>query len=205
MCVSYSILFYPGRSVKPVLMLQKRGARASRAYRRQKGAWGAAHIAFLNERPICNVGEHLSRGAFFQPDLTPPGIFTTVDDRLELGAIRDAQIKIVATRRMGARLQHADLYCEGINDGDVDFVYFGYQDIPNSSSAALRWFGEANECSPGLTVTWNRHSVQQDLDGRWRQHAPSTINARFSWCNPDIDDMPLADACLTLEHYVDWK
>ena len=75
----------------------------------------------------------------------------------------------------------------------------------NSSSAALRWFGEANECSPGLTVTWNRHSVQQDLDGRWRQHAPSTINARFSWCNPDIDDMPLADACLTLEHYVDWK
>ena len=27
MCVSYSILFYPGRSVKPVLMLQKRGAR----------------------------------------------------------------------------------------------------------------------------------------------------------------------------------
>ena len=60
MCVSYSILFYPGRSVKPVLMLQKRGgARASRAYRRQSRG-EAAQIAILKRATVCNNAD-LSR------------------------------------------------------------------------------------------------------------------------------------------------
>ena len=75
---------------------------------------------------------------------------------------------------------------------------------PNSSSSVLRWYGDRSEYTPGLTVTWTRHVDQQDP--KWKRNAPSTVNARFSWCTPgDIDDMPLADACLTFEHYVDWK
>ena len=39
-----------------------------------------------------------------------------------------------------------------------------------------------------------------------RQNAPSTIRAAFIWDTPnDRNDMNLSDACLTLEHYVDWK
>ena len=45
-----------------------------------------------------------------------------------------------------------------------------------------------------------------ELDAARRANAPSTVVARFSWNNPgDIVDQPLADACLTLEHFVDWK
>ena len=34
----------------------------------------------------------------------------------------------------------------------------------------------------------------------------SIIHARFSWCHPhDIVSMDRHDACLALEHYVDWS
>ena len=38
-------------------------------------------------------------------------------------------------------------------------------------------------------------------------NAPSKVTARFSWDNPvgDVNDMDVADACMTLEHYADWK
>jgi len=39
-----------------------------------------------------------------------------------------------------------------------------------------------------------------------RQHAHSTVTATFTWSiDDDYLDMPLTDACLTLEHLVDWK
>ena len=39
---------------------------------------------------------------------------------------------------------------------------------------------------------------------RW--NAPSNLVARFIWDSPnDSNDMSVVDACLTLEHYVDWK
>ncbi len=38
------------------------------------------------------------------------------------------------------------------------------------------------------------------------ENAASTIRAAFIWDTPnDRNDMNLSDACLTLEHYVDWK
>ena len=39
-----------------------------------------------------------------------------------------------------------------------------------------------------------------------RENAPSKITVRFSWDSPgDVNDMDVADACMTLEHYADWK
>ena len=38
------------------------------------------------------------------------------------------------------------------------------------------------------------------------RNAPSTLRAQFRWSGPDDHvDMSLADACMTLEHWVDWK
>ena len=39
-----------------------------------------------------------------------------------------------------------------------------------------------------------------------RQTAPSTLRAQFMWnATGDITEMSLADACMTLEHWVDWR
>ena len=53
--------------------------------------------------------------------------------------------------------------------------------------------------------------VRRDLGLELRRgdvldNAPSKIRAAFQWDHPNgSDDMNLSDACLTLEHYVDWK
>lgn len=138
----------------------------------------------------------------------PPGIFAVVDDRCEQEGWHhlNVRIKIVAARRVGARLQHAKLYCGVVDDGEIDFLSFEYGDLPNTGSTALRWYGGVSEVVPGLIVSWDRELNPQDPVQTRRANAPSTIQARFSWYNPgDIVDQPLTDACLTLEHLVDWK
>ena len=82
-----------------------------------------------------------------------------------------------------------------------------------SVNTAFRWYEVASEVEPGLSVDWllrmpprapNAEFSHSEFAAR-RANAPSTVVARFSWNNPgDIVDQPLADACLTLEHYVDW-
>ena len=113
--------------------------------------------------------------------------------------IEDVRIKIVAARRVGARLQHAELYNGTIQDGDINYLFFGYEGIPSASvTTSFRWYEAASEFEPGFTVDWVRNMTGAN--------DPSTVIARFSWCHPgDIVDMSLADACLTFEHYVDWK
>jgi hypothetical protein len=74
-------------------------------------------------------------------------------------------------------------------------LYFGFEGIPNAGSTALRWYETASEFEPGFSVEWVRTLGPS-----------STVVARFNWCHPgDIEDMSLADACMVLEHYVDWK
>ena len=131
----------------------------------------------------------------------PHGVYDTVDERLRNGdMIEDVRIKIVAARRVGARLQHAELYNGTIQDGDINYLFFGYEGIPSASvTTSFRWYEAASEFEPGFTVDWVRNMTGAN--------DPSTVIARFSYqCHPgDIVDMSLADACLTFEHYVDWK
>ena len=78
-------------------------------------------------------------------------------------------------------------------------MFFGYDGIPSASvNTSFRWYEAASEFEPGFSVDWVRSMTGAN--------APSRVIARFSWCHPgDIVDMSLADACLTFEHYVDWK
>ena len=87
----------------------------------------------------------------------------------------------------------------GVQDGDTNYLFFGYDGIPSASvNTSFRWYEAASEFEPGFSVDWVRSMTGAN--------APSTVIARFSWCHPgDIVDMSLADACLTFEHYVDWK
>ena len=114
---------------------------------------------------------------------------------------------------MGARLQHAELYNGTVQDGAEEYLFFGFEGIP-SVNTAFRWYEIASDFGPGLSVDWllqmpprapNTAVSISEFTTR-RANAPSTVVAKFSWCHPsDVIDQPLADACLTLEHYVDWK
>jgi hypothetical protein len=118
-------------------------------------------------------------------------------------------LKIVATRRVGARLQHAKLYEGRPDDGDIDLMYFSLDYIrvargsPSVPSTAFRWLAGVTEMDALVDVRWTR--------GNWagyaeRQNAPSTLRAQFRWSGPDDHvDMSLTDACMTLEHWVDWR
>ena len=116
-----------------------------------------------------------------------------------------------STRRDGTgRLQHTKLYDAQDDDGELDTVYFETSGVP-AGPAVLRWKNRADALAdfwhdPELRVHWTRKLDQQDPFGMRRQNAPSTIRAAFVWDTPNgSDEMNLSDACLTLEHYVDWK
>ena len=120
-------------------------------------------------------------------------------------------MKIVATRRDGTgRLQHAKLFDAPDEDGELDSVYFETNCVP-AGPTALRWKYHADANAdlwhdPELRVSWTRELNMQDPFGTRRDNAPSKIRAAFQWDHPNgSDDMNLSDACLTLEHYVDWK
>jgi len=62
------------------------------------------------------------------------GIVAEVDDLDQPLRLR---ARIIATRRKGDRIQHAKLFCGQEEDGDPDFVYFGFQNLPNRKFRAL--------------------------------------------------------------------
>ena len=57
------------------------------------------------------------------------GIVAEVDDLDQPLRLR---ARIIATRRKGDRIQHAKLFCGQEEDGDPDFVSFGFQNLPGS-------------------------------------------------------------------------
>ena len=117
----------------------------------------------------------------------------------------------MATRRDGTgRLQHAKLYDGTDEEGELDILSFETKCLP-VGLAALRWKFHSDGTAdlyhdPEFRVHWTRELNLQDPFGTRRQNAPSKIRAEFVWDTPNSrDDMNLSDACLTLEHYVDWK
>ena len=92
-------------------------------------------------------------------------------------------------------------------------MYFDYEPMPiSTSSTALRWHDQVTRnvdmaMLPALSVSWTRELDMNDPIRARELNAPSKVTARFSWDNPvgDVNDMDVADACMTLEHYADWK
>ena len=146
----------------------------------------------------------------------PRRVFTNVDDRFEAGLPYSVRVKIVATRRAGGisgRLQHAKLYEGQPDDGELDLMYFESHYIRMARgnflapSTAFRWLGGVTDWDAILDVRWTRDVAEgTERHALGRRDAPSTIRAQFRWSTPDdIVDMSLADACMTLEHWVDWR
>ena len=73
----------------------------------------------------------------------------------------------------------------------------------DSDHAEAKRLAGVTEMDALVDVRWTR--------GNWagyaeRQNAPSTLRAQFRWSGPDDHvDMSLTDACMTLEHWVDWR
>ena len=138
----------------------------------------------------------------------PRGLYTNVEDRINDGEQITERMKIVATRRVGGRLQHAKLYDGNPDDGDIDVTYYevDYLRMASAGSTALRWLSGVTDMDALLDVRWTRNPQQFGNEITRRQNAPSTIRAQFMWSTPgDIIDMPLADACMALEHWADWR
>ena len=81
-------------------------------------------------------------------------------------------------------------------------LMLGERRMPNTRSAALRWYGHTAEFVPGFNVVWKRESGNP---AHWHSR-PSTLEAHFTWCFPsEIVDQSLDDTRLTLEHYLNWE
>ena len=157
---------------------------------------GTGTVEFLDGKPVYSFS-------------VPPGIFFTAFDRCWHDSA-DAWVvraKVVATRRFNGSLQHAKLYygtAAADDFGSVDDLGFPYEDLPNTRSAALRWYAHATGSTPFLCLDWEAHGASEENTSN-----PSTVKAHFEWERGGGDimsiAMSLADARLTLEHYVDWK
>ena len=93
-------------------------------------------------------------------------------------------------------------------------IILGYSDLRTRFVAATtshQFCDSIARLSPRLEYQLVRKKFPLLARGNWagmaeRQTAPSTLRAQFRWSGPDdIVDMSLTDACMTLEHWVDWR
>ena len=133
----------------------------------------------------------------------PGSVWEEVDD-LTNGAW-NLKARVVAMRRVGGRLQFADLFCGGVDDWEDDGCVFEYLHMPsNYENKGLDWQIRQNDahdmyCQPELRLYWNcepdRFSVRM-----------SRLEVLFAfWTENGTEEMSLTDACLCLEHYVEWS
>ena len=133
----------------------------------------------------------------------PGSVWEEVDD-LTNGAW-NLKARVVAMRRVGGRLQFADLFCGGVDDWEDDGCVFEYLNMPsNYENKGLDWQIRKNDahdmyCQPELRLYWNcepdRFSVRM-----------SRLEVLFAfWTENGTEEMSLTDACLCLEHYVGWS
>ena len=133
----------------------------------------------------------------------PGSVWEEVDD-LTNGAW-NLKARVVAMRRVGGRLQFADLFCGGVDDWEDDGCVFEYLHMPsNYENKGLDWQIRKNDahdmyCQPELRLYWNcepdRFSMRM-----------SRLEVLFAfWTENGTEEMSLTDACLCLEHYVGWS
>ena len=129
----------------------------------------------------------------------PHDVYEKVDDYMERGWHLKA--KVMASRRhdAGGRVQIAKLFYDGVDDFiPGEGAYFGWEAIPrNRRNRALDWLFRIHgdhelDLEPQLALFWDFES--------------GVIDARFVFMTPhDRPDMSLSDACMTLEHFVEWS
>ena len=127
----------------------------------------------------------------------PNDVYEKVDDYMDRGWHLKA--KVMASRQVsGGRVQIAKLFYGGVDDMDYGGVYFSWEIIPyNRRNKALDWLYRIHgdhelDVEPQLALYWNLTRRE--------------VRARFAFMTPDDrGDMSLSDACMTLEHFVEWS
>ena len=127
----------------------------------------------------------------------PNDVYEKVDDYMDRGWHLKA--KVMASRQVsGGRVQIAKLFYGGVDDMDYGGVYFSWEIIPyNRRNKALDWLLRIHgdhelDVEPQLALYWNLTRRE--------------VRARFAFMTPDDrGDMSLSDACMTLEHFVEWS
>ena len=127
----------------------------------------------------------------------PAGLFEIVDDYVESGW--DLRANVMASRRIGGRVQVAKLFQGGVADfPDDQTIMFEWENIPhNRRNKALGWLQRVHDSEdlymdPQLALYWDAEAGK--------------VDARFVFSTEhDREDMALSDACMTLEHFVEWS
>ena len=134
----------------------------------------------------------------------PAGVFERVDD-LTSRSWR-LRAKVMASRRVGGRLQFAKLFQGGVMDWiDDGTVIFDWEEIPpNPENGGVLW-QYRNMADYDLYVDPQLNLVWAQESGVFANRQ-SKVEARFKLMTEgDTSDMSLSDACLCLEHYVGWS
>lgn len=131
----------------------------------------------------------------------PPGVFRRFidNDHISLRA------NIVASRRIGGKVQFANIGIVGVNDIDEGGVHFDNDEIPfERENAALSFLKARHDdtdtwMDPSLCLSWQHEDINDD--------GPSSVEARIQWqmSEGDEDAMSLDDLSRCLEHYAVWS
>ena len=114
--------------------------------------------------------------------------------------------KVMASRRVDGRLQFAKLFKGGIMDVmDDGTIMFDWENVPHSrKNKGLDWqrrtyLDSEMYVDPQLHLFWSAESSHFS-------RPKSKVEARFVFSTEyDDNNMTLSDACMCLEHYVEWS
>ena len=165
--------------------------------------WADVSASAIAERQSVYSGTGVLREQCYEFPI-PAGVFERVDD-LTSRSWR-LRAKVMASRRVGGRLQFAKLFQGGVMDWiDDGTVIFDWEEIPpNPENGGVLW-QYRNMADYDLFVDPQVHLVWAQESGVFANRQ-SKVEARFKLMTEgDTSDMSLSDACLCLEHYVGWS
>ena len=166
--------------------------------------WADVPASAIAERQSVYSGTGVLREQECYEFPIPAGVFERVDD-LTSRSWR-LRAKVMASRRVGGRLQFAKLFQGGVMDWiDDGTVIFDWEEIPpNPENGGVLW-QYRNMADYDLYVDPQLNLVWAQESGVFANRQ-SKVEARFKLMTEgDTFDMTLSDACLCLEHYVGWS
>ena len=130
----------------------------------------------------------------------PHDVYEKVDDYMDRGWHLKA--KVMASRRVsGGRVQIAKLFDGGVEEYRNEEVVFDWSTIPhNRRNKALHWLNPANFADPD-NYLWK----VPKLFLTWPVSSPK-LKAHFMMRDEGgLGGMSRSEACMTLEHFVEWS
>ena len=130
----------------------------------------------------------------------PDDLFETITAELHKGWEMEAKV-MVSRRTGGGRVQIANLFDGGVEEYGNQEVIFDWSIIPhNRRNKALHWLNPAGFAEPN-NYLWN----VPKLFLTWPVWTPK-LKADFMMRNEDgLVGMSRSEACMTLEHFVEWS